>query len=258
MQFVSTVLGPFIIIIGIISGIIIGLDRLAQTYYESRYEYRVLQSSLTIFPYIIILLFLSILQITNGLGEFIDRIFWITILLFLTLSLLLAWTKRSYELLSYQVELVLWFLLFGGIKIIYSRLIKEAFIQSLLTLVSLPFMLTLPLVFMLITIPIFLIFFLTMSRASLQSQVDLVKETNFMTLIVLITYLPNSTLKLSLVTLIVFSFLYSKGRYPLDRNSINLKEKNITHILTEKVLDYRFILQKMTELSVFYIAFLII
>lgn len=139
-------------------------------------------------------------------------------------------------------------LLLGFLNSMYYLTLQVTPIQFILDIQLIDIGLLQTIVFLLINFMFFLLFYTLISNSSLNEQSTIIKQGTFIGIVLLIVSIQIIVLELLFVSLLVLFFSYSLYQNTIQKNSINLNKA-----LTKKQL-----IQLVTQLSIFYIAFLLI
>ncbi len=192
-------------------------------------------------PFFIVIVYLSVLQLSNGFDEFLGTIIWLLSLLYLLISVIAPsiYTKNETKVL--QLNFLLWVLVAGFITSLRHQFAQQnAFIQNITGQIITNQMINQILTFILLNITFFMIIYYLLTKTTVKRQNKINLYGNFIVLVILASYIPIIAIKLIVVILTVFLIV-------VKENSINLKEK----------VNFDYLREKIVQISIFSIAFLL-
>ena len=201
-------------------------------------------------PLILFIIYLAFLQVGNGLSEFLDISMWLLACMFVFYSVVQIQNNHMHDILHLKLIIILLMLLMCFVKYIYPLLINITLIDSLLVINGTNELFLQIIMFFVLNLLFFIMIHYVLNSLYYTKQIEISTYCYFLLLAFLIFNLPFILLKILAVSFLVFFF-------NLNENSINLKEKNNSKIITTKRLYFYNFLQKLTQLSVFYVAFLL-
>ncbi len=241
-------LGPLVVLSIVITSIIFILFKYLEKNTDSGLSYTSHPPTISKFPFIMFLILISISQVANGLTAFLNNTFWLLIIIQATLGLRFWSNKNNYNGMRLQLTVLLWLIVIGFIQKPYTILMQITTLQSISTLKIIDSVYMMTFLFLLINSAIFFVVHKVITHCSFDEKANIIKEANFLGLILLLESIQNITLQLVLTGLLVLVFSFSIYQKSFLRNSINLY----------KVQMKKDLLQVLTQLSMFYLAFLLI
>ena len=219
---------------------------------------------ISLVPYIALISMVSFLSVGYGLTELYRIISWILIVFLLIILLIYSLKHDETNYTKVQFDLVLWLIMIFVSRYVNPIVLNLSFVQQTLLNNTSNGLILFVIAFAILPILVLVIFKSFLTSLSEIERKRFTNYCNFISLALLISYIPISTVQLTVLILLEFFasfyiFKWGQSNTPIiERNSINLNHSNNITFLSKLRLEKQVIIQKSTEITLFFLAYLII